>query len=357
MVFERRLSEFFKICSELEGYYGAEFKDLNVEAENAELVSLLREKVISGKTRTVELKNEILDLEQQQRDAEEKARASEEAERIREIEESEKEKVKKLVACAEGLKFEIQTRYDTFKSKCEVSFTDLNDYEILDIKKREESFHVELRELLDKISDFEKYVLPCGDAVADLKKTVIEMRDGGTKLMGTFLDNLHKVVTDRDISEKKLKNTAGLNIELGKFKGYNSDMDIYTFRTEFSKLVEPEVRKGLWADYLKKNCLTGAAQNLVSKVEDIDSIWKKLIEVYGDTQMLLQNKIGSLKKFTNLEKQRDDEKIVLSLTHLLNVMADLSTLAGKYDLEDDLYHGGGLQSARFTGGIPRAQIH
>ena len=121
-------------------------------------------------------------------------------------------------------------------------------------------------------------------------------------------------------------------------------MDIYTFRTEFSKLVEPEVRKGLWADYLKKNCLTGPAQNLVSKMEDIGSIWEKLIEVYGDTQVLLQNKIGSLKKISDLVKQKDDEKIAHSLTNLLNVMADLENLASKYDLEGDLYHGGGLQS-------------
>ena len=31
------------------------------------------------------------------------------------------------------------------------------------------------------------------------------------------------------------------------------------------------------------------------------------------------------------------------MTSLLNMMADLSSLAGKYDLEGDLYHGGGLQ--------------
>ena len=350
-LFERRLVEFFKICSELKGCYGDEFDDLGVDANNAQLVLMLREKVISGKTRILVLRTDKIDLEQQQREAEEQQRAADEEARalaenarIQEIEQSEKEKIKNLLVCAEGLKFEIQTRYDTLKSKCEINFSELSDYEILDVKKREESFHVELRELMDKISSFEKYVLPCGDKVADLRKTVIGLRDGGTKLLDEFLKNLRKVITDRDISEKKLKNTAGLKIELGKFKGYNSDMDIYTFRTEFSKLVEPEVRKGLWADYLKKNCLTGPAQNLVSKMEDIGSIWEKLIEVYGDTQVLLQNKIGSLKKFSDLVKQKDDEKIAHSLTNLLNVMADLENLASKYDLEGDLYHGGGLQS-------------
>ena len=79
-------------------------------------------------------------------------------------------------------------------------------------------------------------------------------------------------------------------------------MDIYTFRAEFNKLKEPNVQKNLWADYLKKNCLAGAAYNLVSKIDNIEDIWKKLFEVYGDTQLMLQNKLSSLEKFSNLDK-------------------------------------------------------
>ena len=78
-------------------------------------------------------------------------------------------------------------------------------------------------------------------------------------------------------------------------------MNVFTFRSEFKKLIEPNVQKVLWADYLKKNCLAGAAYNLVFSIENIDAIWEKLIEVYGNTQLLLQNKIGSLEKFSNLE--------------------------------------------------------
>ena len=58
---------------------------------------------------------------------------------------------------------------------------------------------------------------------------------------------------------------------------------------------------------------------------------------------MLQNKIGSLGKFSNLEKLRDDEKIAFTLSSILNVMEDLSKLAVEFDLEAELYHGGGLQ--------------
>ena len=121
-------------------------------------------------------------------------------------------------------------------------------------------------------------------------------------------------------------------------------MSIFTFHSEFKKSIEPNIQKIFWADYLKKSCLTGAAYNLVFSIENIEAIWEKLTEVYGNTQLLLQNKIGSLGKFSNLEKMKDDEKITFTLSSILNVMTDLSKLALEYDLEGELYHGGGLQS-------------
>ena len=59
--------------------------------------------------------------------------------------------------------------------------------------------------------------------------------------------------------------------------------------------------------------------------------------------MLLQNKLGSLAKFSNLSKLQDDEKILLTLTNVLNTMDELSKLATENDLESDLYYGGGLE--------------
>ena len=106
-------------------------------------------------------------------------------------------------------------------------------------------------------------------------------------------------------------------------------MNIYTFRSEFKKLIEPFVQKRLWSDYLK-NCLAGAAYNLVSKIEIIEDIWDKLMEVYGNTQLLFHYKISLLEKFSNLEKLRDDEKIDFTISSLLNIKADLSKLAQDY---------------------------
>ncbi len=119
-------------------------------------------------------------------------------------------------------------------------------------------------------------------------------------------------------------------------------MDVYTFKAEFKKLVEPYIQKDLWADHLKKNLLAGSALNLVLKIDKIDKIWEKLFEVYRNTHLMLQNKLAALDNFSNLDKLRDDEKIASQISGLLNLITDLCKLAETYSLENDLYYGVGL---------------
>ena len=255
---------------------------------------------------------------------------------------AEERRMDELMNCAENLHFEIDVRYKTFTKKCKIDVTELSDHEILDLKKREDNLHTELRELIDKVSAFEKFILPCGEVARELRADVVKMRNSCSIILEDFLDTVADAIKTRDISDKKLEKSAGLDIKLSKFKGHHSEMDIYTFRAEFRKLIEPSVRRGLLADYLKKNYLEGPAHNLVSKIEGIDDIWKKLVEVYGDTRLLLQNKLSSLEKFSKLEKLTDDEKIAFTITSLLNAMTDLTKLAEENDLEGELYHGGGV---------------
>ncbi len=249
-------------------------------------------------------------------------------------------KIANVMFCAENQYFEIQFRHETLTEKCSVNVDKLDDYEIMDLKKREENFHVELRELIEKVSLFDQFVLPCGELAKQKLTSATKMRDHSTKVLKKFLDDVDRVIKERVISEKKLENAANLKIELSKFKGYNSEVDIYTFRSEFSKLIEPYVIKSLWAAYLKKNLLGGAAYDLVAKIDSIEKNWEKLLEVYGDTHLMLQNRISSLEKLS-LEKLRDDEKIAEVITKLLNCMADLRQLAEDNDLECELYYGGG----------------
>ena len=41
-----------------------------------------------------------------------------------------------------------------------------------------------------------------------------------------FIKTVRQEISDRDLSEEKIKNALGLKIELQKFRGYESNMDI-----------------------------------------------------------------------------------------------------------------------------------
>ena len=58
-----------------------------------------------------------------------------------------------------------------------------------------------------------------------------------------------------------------------------------------------------------------------------------MIDVYGDTRLILQNRILSLEKFSHLDGLKDDEKIAATVTNLLNTMADLKKIAKDNSLE------------------------
>merc|ERR1712096_521712 len=102
--------------------------------------------------------------------------------------------------------------------------------------------------------------------------------------------------------------------------GYDSVLDYYTFKSEFDKLVVPHVRANLLPDYLKNNYLDGQALQLVKEIHDLDEIWKRLKESFGDVQSLLSRKLSELDKSTPLWKVKADEKLIESILRLKNLM-------------------------------------
>ena len=170
-----------------------------------------------------------------------------------------------------------------------------------------------------------------------------DLKDETMKTVSEFTNELQEVMKSRDLSEKKLKRAFDLKIDLPKFKGYDSVLDIYTFRAEFEKLIEPVVQRKLWPDYLKRNYLTGPAVTLVDKIESIDDIWKKLFASFGNTRLLLENKISGLDNVGSLWRMTGDDKIGLALNTLVNTIHDLSSLAQTFEIENELYYGGCLE--------------
>ena len=158
-----------------------------------------------------------------------------------------------------------------------------------------------------------------------------------------FFSKLQKIIVDRDITTEKLKSGSDLLLHLPKFSGYQSQMDFFTFRTQFRKLIEQINQTKNWADYLKHNYLSGQALLLVKNEKDYEKIWDRLSESFGNPRVLLQNKLSSIDKIGGLPPGKNEDKLVSALAILTNVMTDLSTLAAEHGIEGQLYEGGGLE--------------
>ena len=58
---------------------------------------------------------------------------------------------------------------------------------------------------------------------------------------------------ERELEKEKSFQASALNIKLQLFKGYASDLDIYTFQMEFEKLYSKATPKKMLPDLLKNN--------------------------------------------------------------------------------------------------------
>ena len=115
-------------------------------------------------------------------------------------------------------------------------------------------------------------------------------------------------------------------------------MDFYTFKVEFEKLVAPWVQAKLLPEYLKNNYLEGQAFEIVKEIDDIDKIWGRLKQSFGNVVTLLSTKLKEIESGVPLWQIKSDAKLVQAITKIKNCMIDLSGLAAKHKIEASLFH-------------------
>ena len=249
---------------------------------------------------------------------------------------------RKHLTNAENLIKEVKYRFKSLSKKFDLKLNDLGDYQILEIYQ-DKNLDQEFNGILEKVTALASLAPFGGEVVRRMGKNASKIREKLAEKREKFSASLQKIVIERDITPEKMKNVSGLTIELPKYSGYESKMDYFTFKSQFQKLIEPKVQKKYWPDYLKRNYLSGQAYTLVEKETDYNKIWTRLRESYGNSRLLLQNKLATLDKIGGLWKIRGDKKIGAAIASLINVMKDLSTLASEHGIEGQLYEGGGLE--------------
>ena len=110
---------------------------------------------------------------------------------------------------------------------------------------------------------------------------------------GKFQVNVIEEVRLREITKEKSFEASKLKINLPKFKGYDSPIDIYTFQEKFERL-HSKVPKRHLPELLRNNYLDGPALDFVKRQNEIGEVWKSLKRAFGDPRMMMMKKIGEL---------------------------------------------------------------
>ena len=153
-----------------------------------------------------------------------------------------------------------------------------------------------------------------------------------------YSKNLSHEIEEREIEKRDNFKSSTLNINLPKFNGYNSSIDIYTFQTQFEKIYLKITPTSFLPDLLKNNYLENSALLLVKHVDDINEIWDRLKAAYGDHNMLLSKKISQLQNIDAAWRFKEPDKVIEALGKVINLMKDLMHLSEQHKIEEKLYH-------------------
>ena len=265
--------------------------------------------------------------------SEETGRKISDLERV--LREKDKIRHKSKVTQGEQAVKEIKLRCATLSSILGRSPTKLPDSQLLEANKGLVQINADVSKILDRVTEFAGYVSEIGasDQLDLINVLVADTLDE----KNTYVKSVRDEVEARDLSKEKIRNALGLKIEIPRFCGYDSAMDIYTFREKFEKFVAPYVQKPLLPDTLKMNYLGDPALTLVKELKNMDEIWDQLFNAYGNAQLLLLNKLGDLSKISGLDKIKGRENLMHGISSLINAMTELGRLAGKYSLEHFVY--------------------
>ena len=245
------------------------------------------------------------------------------------------------------------TRLDSIFTINEEEWSKLSDDDVTKRKSDITKHMDEVKSLTSRFTD----MMDSSAGVTNSSTLMDTQRTRYDKILSTrdsYSDRLRKEVKVREIEEQKAFDKSKLNITLAKFSGYKSSVDIYTFQTNFEK-IHKTTPKSFRPDLIKNNYLEGSALLLVKDVNEIDDIWKRLKEAYGDCRIMLQKKLEKIDAISGLWTHKSPEKVIDGMNRVINLMRDLMQLAKQHSIENKLYLGDALQ--RITGLLGDEQLH
>ena len=250
-------------------------------------------------------------------------------------------KTTSMVAKREKLKFMIAEVIRTTTGLQNVFNADLDDLLDEEITSRKTNLADQVK-VIQTIPKSIQEIIDAGGSEAE----VTDIKDRYETLIHSnaiYVVDLDEQISEREIHKQKKFNASTLNIKIAKFGGYSATQDIYTFQDDFEKVHLKLTPKSLLPDLLKNNYLEGSALSLVKDVNDIDDMWIRLKEAYGDSKLMLSKKMSQFTDMEHIGRTKDNTKTIDTISKIVNLMKDLMQLSKRHNIENNLYYGDGLE--------------
>ena len=234
---------------------------------------------------------------------------------------------------------EVKTTMRNLQSTLKTDIKHLSDDEV----KERKSGLLKLIERMENLSKMVHNLLECSNSVKKDEVDEIMANYSNISLLKEYFKDINNEVKNREITKQKLFDESKLRINLPKFSGYESKLDIYSFQSELLKIYERTTPKQMMPDLLKNILLEGSALSLVKSMKDIEDMWKRLKGAYGDPILLLKKKLSQIRNISQLWKIRDQEKLVDVLSKIINMMRELYQIAEQHNIKSRLYSGDRLE--------------
>ena len=209
-----------------------------------------------------------------------------------------------------------------------------------EMKKSYSADYERIKVLIDRLLSFT-------DVVLDGKEVVINAQilklSGLTESKLAFEEKLIQDLERFDLTDEKLKLATQTKVNIGKFSGsLEKGMDFYTFQSKFLRTYA-QYPKGLRVEWLINNHLEGRAKECVGSLDDLEEIWNRLRNNFGNTDMLLEHQFTKVYQLGPMRNQKSYEQKRHFLQSLINSVQDVTDIATEHNLKGVLQFGDQLQ--------------
>ena len=146
-----------------------------------------------------------------------------------------------------------------------------------------------------------------------MQKQLRESIEQTTVIGSKFVSQIRaKAAVTKDTAATKKSNSAAFRMERTKLPTFSGNpRDFARFKGDYEAIVKPAYTDPVHLMYnLKENCLKGEAQELVKNVNDLETVWERLSDKYGDNMQILDSVIKDIQNATINTKQNSDQSFI-----------------------------------------------